>query len=188
MASRTNWAGSTFSVPGTGCGMNCPLSFFCPADLHGVDRFYVAVLIALESRGGGQVDARVGPELGSGLFLAVVDLVGLGPFRPGIVGGPLIRRARHDLQLDDRAAAMAEGGADAIGAGIAAADDDHVLALGGDELTAPGQAVPWCWRSRKSMAKWMPFRLRPSIGRSRGRVAPVASTTASNSLRSFSAG
>ncbi len=38
------------------------------------------------------------------------------------------------------------------------------------------------------MAKWMPFRSRPSMGRSRGLVAPVQRTTASNSWSSFFAG
>ena len=33
---------------------------------------------------------------------------------------------------------------------------------------------------RKSMAKWMPFNLRPATGKSRGIVAPVASRTASD--------
>ena len=39
---------------------------------------------------------------------------------------------RHDLELGDRLGALAERGADAVAARIAAADDDHVLAVGRD--------------------------------------------------------
>lgn len=39
----------------------------------------------------------------------------------------------------------------------------------------------FCQDSRKAIAKWMPFNCRPGIGRSLGQVAPVQSTTASNS-------
>src|SRR5262249_55998417 len=44
-------------------------------------------------------------------------------------GGP-----RHDLQVGDRQRALTDGGADAVGAGVAAADDDDVLAGGEDRL------------------------------------------------------
>ena len=44
----------------------------------------------------------------------------------------LARQVGVDLDLDNRAAAMAERGADAVGAGVAAADDHDVLAGGGD--------------------------------------------------------
>src|SRR5690606_40920290 len=39
---------------------------------------------------------------------------------------------RHDLQLGDGARPLAVGGADTVGAGVAAADDDDVLAFRGD--------------------------------------------------------
>ena len=54
------------------------------------------------------------------------------PQRPRIVGGALIRRCRHQLELRHRRRALAMHGAEAIGAGIAAADDDDVLAGGVD--------------------------------------------------------
>ena len=46
----------------------------------------------------------------------------------------LVGRARHDLEIGDRQRALADRGADAVGAGVAAADDDHVLAAGEDRL------------------------------------------------------
>ena len=45
-------------------------------------------------------------------------------------GGPLGRRAIEQLEVDHALAAVAERRADAVGAGVAAADDDHVVALG----------------------------------------------------------
>jgi hypothetical protein len=44
--------------------------------------------------------------------------------------GALQRRLGQDLDLGEALAAVAHGGADAVGAGVAAADDDDVLAFG----------------------------------------------------------
>ena len=71
--------------------------------------------------------------------------------------------------------------ADAVGAGVAAADDDHVLARGADRRRRPcprprgcaGRGTPW--RSARRRAPG------PGIGRSRGTREPTASTTASKS-------
>jgi hypothetical protein len=55
---------------------------------------------------------------------------------------------------------VAVGGADAVGAGVAAADDDDVLVVGADEVFVRDMQTP-CTRlelaRRKSMAKWMPL-------------------------------
>ena len=105
------------------------------------------------------------------------------PLRPRIVGGALVRRPRQQLELVHRRGALAVHRAEAVGAGVAAADDDDVLALGGDELVvgivSPSQRL-FC-SVRYSIAKWMPFSSRPGTCRSRGRPAPPASTIASNS-------
>ena len=50
----------------------------------------------------------------------------------GWSAGPRLRRVRHDLELGDRRRALAGGRAEAVRAGVAAADDHHVLAGGGD--------------------------------------------------------
>jgi hypothetical protein len=63
-----------------------------PFDLHGVDFLDVALLVAGEFLGGGQIDARVAAEFGGGFLLAVIQLVNLRPFRPRIVLGALQRR------------------------------------------------------------------------------------------------
>ena len=53
----------------------------------------------------------------------------------GHCGHGIARRPRssggrgQDLELVDRARALAMRGAEAVGAGVAAADDDHALAL-----------------------------------------------------------
>ena len=97
-----------------------------------MDFLEVALFVGDELRGRGEVDARIGAVFGGGFFLAVVDLVGLRPFRPRIVLGAGGGGLRHDLELDDGLAAVAERSAYAVGAGVAAADDHDVLAFGGD--------------------------------------------------------
>ena len=53
--------------------------------------------------------------------------------RPRLTSGPRLGRLRHDLELGDRRRALAGRGAEAVGAGVAAADDHDVLA-GRDDL------------------------------------------------------
>src|SRR5208337_2225319 len=93
----------------------------------------VAGVVADEFFGGGQIGARIGAELGGGLLLAVVKTIDLRPLGPGIVLGAVVGRAREDFQLHQTLAVVAQGRPDAVGAGVAAADDDDVLALGGNE-------------------------------------------------------
>ena len=51
------------------------------------------------------------------------------PGRPRVGVRPLVRRPRQDLELGDGRGALAVRGAEAVGAGVAAADDDDVLAV-----------------------------------------------------------
>src|SRR5690348_17370531 len=53
--------------------------------------------------------------------------------RPRLVLRPVLARTRHDLQLGDRRSALTGRGAQAVGTGVATADDHDVLA-GGDDL------------------------------------------------------
>ena len=69
------------------------------------------------------------------LFLAVVRLADTGPFRPRIAFRTGIRQLRHHFQLYHGFAAVADGSADAVVAGVAAADDNNVLILGADIIT-----------------------------------------------------
>ncbi len=57
----------------------------------------VAAAIADELFAGGEIDPRIGAETRRNFFLAVIELVNLGPFRPWVVGLPGIRRARQDF-------------------------------------------------------------------------------------------
>ncbi len=82
----------------------------------GVDREHP--LAALLVRRGHPVHQRVG-----------------GP-RGGV--GPLLGRARHDLELVHAGRALTVRGAQAVRAGVAAADDDDPLVLGGDGRLAVG--------------------------------------------------
>ena len=63
------------------------------------------------------------------------------PDRPVGPGQPLVGvfgRLGHDLELGDALGALPVGGADAVAAGIAAADHDHVLVRGGQRATWRG--------------------------------------------------
>ena len=107
-------------------------------------------LAALLVRGGHPVDHRVR--------------------RPRLVVRTLVRRPRHDLQLGDRLGTLPVRRAEAVRAGVAAADDHHVLA-GGDDLvrrrSSPSATRLAC--GRYSIAWWMPPSSRPGTGRSRPR-------------------
>ena len=86
------------------------------------------VLIELFDRG--LVNARVATKHGNGFLLAVIGFQHLGPFGPGVGGGAFCGRAGHHFQLGHACAALADGGADTVVAGIAAADDQHLFVLG----------------------------------------------------------
>ena len=62
----------------------------------------------------------------------------------GLESRALLGRARHDLELVHRRGALPVHGAEAVGAGVAAADDDHVLALGGDLRLRGSSPRPPC--------------------------------------------
>ena len=53
----------------------------------------------------------------------------------------LLRRLRADVELGDADRALAEGGADAVGSGVATADHDDMLAAGHDRLRRPGDRL-----------------------------------------------
>ena len=46
---------------------------------------------------------------------------------PRVVLGSLVRRAGHDLEIDQVLAALSHRGADTVGAGVTATDDNHVF-------------------------------------------------------------
>jgi hypothetical protein len=69
---------------------------------------------------------------------------------------------------------LPQAGAQAVGAGVAAADDDYALAFGMDGSGRIDDVVlaAAILLGRKSMAKWIHFRSRPRIFRSRGCSEP----------------
>src|SRR5579859_5401566 len=111
------------------------MAFFVafPLNLHREDLFYSAQLVTEESFGRSEVHPRVGAELGGGLFLTVIQPVNLWPFGPRIVWRAFEGRAGQDFELDEAAALVAHCSADAIGPGVAAADDHHILGFRGNE-------------------------------------------------------
>src|SRR5262245_13682885 len=75
-----------------------------------------------------RADPRPAPLVGSG------DAEDVGPLGPGVVGGTLIGRPRQQLELVHGPRALAMDGAQTVGAGVAAADDDDALAQRRDEV------------------------------------------------------
>lgn len=55
-----------------------------------------------------------------------------GPLRPGVPRGASLRRLGKKLQVDQGLAAVAERGANAVGARVASANNDDGLVLGAD--------------------------------------------------------
>ena len=94
------------------------------ADANQVQPADVAVFIA------GEAEGIHAPIADAAFLVRVLGAQLQGPERPGSGGGALGGRLGHDLELVDALCALAQAGAEAIGAGIAAADDDHALALG----------------------------------------------------------
>ena len=80
----------------------------------------------------GLEDSRIAALLLGGLQLAVVGAQRARPLGPGVVLQALHRCGGHQFQLGDRCAALAQAGAHAVVASVAAAHDDDILALGGD--------------------------------------------------------
>ena len=84
----------------------------------------------------GQVAVAVAHELGGvdGEIALAALLVGRrhpvdhGPRRPRVGVGTVVGRTGHDLELTDRGSPLAVGGSEAVGAGVAPADDHHPLA------------------------------------------------------------
>ncbi len=109
----------------------------------------------------------------------------------GLVGGPVIGRSRHDLKLMNALALLAVNGPQAIGPGVTAADDDDVLAAGGDEVVFVDRVARYRGGFDRSGTAWRSgcrSRSRPSIGRSRGWVAPPQRQMASNRASSSCGG
>ena len=90
----------------------------------------VAVLVA------GEFDAVDGPVADAAFFVRAFGAQLQRPERPGRGRGALGGRLGHDFELVDALGALAMAGAEAVGAGVAAADDDDALAGGEDEPAA----------------------------------------------------
>ena len=95
-------------------------------DLVRPQRAHVAVVVVDEALGVHAVDAL------AALFVRRRDLEDVGERGPRVGGRPRVGRRGQDLELVHRRRALAMRGAEAVGAGVAAADDHDALALGGD--------------------------------------------------------
>mmetsp|Transcript_10091 Transcript_10091/g.29727 ORF Transcript_10091/g.29727 Transcript_10091/m.29727 type:complete len:359 (+) Transcript_10091:697-1773(+) len=81
------------------------------------------------------------------LLVSVVRAVDARPSGPGVLRRAAVRRPREELEVDEALAVHAQGGADAVRARVAAADDHDVLPLGVHLLARPVAlelALPVC--------------------------------------------
>lgn len=99
--------------------------------------------------------------------------------RPRLVVRALVRLLRHDLQHGHVLRALTDGGAEAVGTGVATTDDDDVLVLGGDVVHGL-YAVHASGRVGQELHREVnALELAVGIFMSRGTVDPIATTTAS---------
>src|SRR5207237_1169578 len=93
-----------------------------------------AVVISGELFHGRKINARVSAKFRCGFFLAVIEAIDLGPFRPGIVFRAVEGWPGKNLDLSQAFAAVAHGRAHTISARIATANYEHVFAFGRDKV------------------------------------------------------
>ena len=125
MASSTRSASISNSVPGIGLNL--------ASTLDAMQLLHLAVLAGEFLRQHG--------EVALGAFLVARRGAQLQrPVRPGQHLVLVLGRLRHDLEIGDRQRALADRGADAVGAGVAAADHDDLLAGGEDRLDVAAAA------------------------------------------------
>ena len=97
-------------------------------DLHGVKPRHVAVGGTGESFGRDRIVAL------AAFFVRGRHPEDIRPGRPRILRGAGVGRTLEHLQLPHAARALTMRGAETVGAGVAAADDDHVLVARADHL------------------------------------------------------
>ena len=95
---------------------------FLQVSLFVADRFLHRRLVA----------TRILAEAVNGFLVAVVGLLDLRPFGPGVIRRALLRRLRHHLQRRHRLTAVTDHRTDAVIARVTAADNDDVLTLRGN--------------------------------------------------------
>ena len=103
------------------------------ADADGMKLLDVAVLVA------GELDAVDAPVADAAFFVRAFGAQLQRPQRPGRGCGALVRRLGHDFELVHALCALAMAGAEAVCAGVAAADDDDALACGEDGRASCGE-------------------------------------------------
>lgn len=105
-----------------------------PVDFDGFDGFDISVSIVDEFDGLDCEASRIFAEFCFGFFVPIIDAEDSRPLWPRVVGSSLQGRFFDDFEIDERFAAVSHGGAEAVIAGVAAADNDDVLSAGTDVL------------------------------------------------------
>ena len=103
---------------------------------------------------------------GDGLLLAVVCFTHPRPLRPGVLGGAGAWGFTHYLQLGNAFTALADAGAHAVVARVAAPYDDHILALcrGTVSPIQQGTGLPLSGSPLQTRRPLPPDLVRPDLG------------------------
>ena len=104
-----------------GFGSGNRLELWRRRHLHGMQARHVSVGVALET------DRSQAPLARSAFFVRALGAQLQRPQRPRRQRGARLRRLGHDLKLPDACRSLTQTGAETIGSGIAASDDDHFL-------------------------------------------------------------
>ena len=117
------------------------------------------------------------------------DAEDIGPLGPGVLGSTGLRGAGNDLELVDALAAVAMHRSQAIGAGVSAANDNHMFVFRREEFAMVGLTgdAP-VLHGQEGHGRVDAAQLAALDGQVAGRVAPPQRQTASNRERSSEAG
>ena len=91
---RQNFFGARHAL-----GNKCALVVLRPLDIVDMQFLDMAMFIADKFFARGQINTRVVAKTRRCLFLSVVELVNLGPLRPGIVGLPRVRAGAAEFPI-----------------------------------------------------------------------------------------
>eukprot|EP00962_Isochrysis_galbana_P056868 scaffold29010_cov84-Isochrysis_galbana.AAC.1 len=103
-------------------------------DVDRSHRLHLAGAVRHELLGEDRVAARIVAKSQRGLLVPVVHPHDARPERPRVACRPFGWGCGEELKVGEAVAAVPERGSNAVCARVSSADDDHVLARGGDEL------------------------------------------------------
>ena len=110
------------------------LRVFLPGKLHKLNSTQIAILILNKFLYSRFIDSRIMSEHGNCLFLTIICLADLRPFRPWIVGSTMVRSLWHHLNLCHGLRTQTDRSTNTVVTRITTSDNDYMLILGRYEI------------------------------------------------------